>query len=183
MDTVDTSSYKSLEVNINHPIRATQLAIDSFKRQKLGHGSVVLVSSIAAQMANFTAPMYTASKAAISAFTRALAPLEKSLNIRCTAVAPGIVKTPLMMFGSLKDGIDEEVDTLVLPEQIAQVMLDLIQNPEYVGGTILEVGADDVRKVERLNDPGPQGKKGCTASKAVNLYHSTNELIESEFGK
>ena len=183
MDTVDTSSYKTLDINVNHPIRATQLAIDSFKRQKLGHGSIVLISSMAAQLANFSAPMYTASKAAISAFTRALGPLENTVNIRCTAVAPGVVRTPLLDYGSLKDGIDEKVDTLILPEKVAEVMLALIQDPAYVGGTVLEVGAEDVRKVERLNDPGPQGKKGCTASKVINLFNNTNELIESEFGR
>jgi 3-hydroxybutyrate dehydrogenase len=180
---VETSSYKILDINVNHPIRATQLAIDSFKRQKLGHSSVVLISSIAAQSANFTAPLYTASKWAISGFVRSVSHLEKFMNVRVTAVAPGIVKTPLWKTSTLKDAVDEEVDTLVLPEQIAQIMLDLIQKEENVGGTILEVGADDVRRVERLNDPGPQGKKGCTVSKVLNVYVDTEKLIESEFGK
>ena len=162
MDSIESSSYKTLEINVTHPIRATQLAIDYFKRQNHGHGSVVLISSIAAQGAYFLWPMYAASKAAISSFTRSLAPLEQSLKIRVNAIAPGIVKTPLWTADKL-DVVNEELDSWVTTTQIAGVMLDLIQKEEYVGGTVLEVGAELVRKVEILNDPGPTGK-GFAAS-------------------
>ncbi|KJY00665.1 hypothetical protein TI39_contig319g00007 [Zymoseptoria brevis] len=94
-DTIDSSSFKFFDININHPIRATQLAIDYFVRQGLGSGSVCLISSIAAQMTLLPMPLYCASKHAISAFTRFMALLEPAKNIRITAVASGIVKTPL----------------------------------------------------------------------------------------
>jgi hypothetical protein len=57
---------------------------------------------------------------------------------------------------------DEEKDEWVLPEWVAEQMLQLILNPEYKGGTVLEVGSA-VRKVEMLNDPGPL-EKGNTLS-------------------
>ena len=81
-DNDKTSSFKILDLNIQHPIRATQLAIDYFQRQGHGHGVVVHISSIAAQMALLPTPMYVASKHAISGFVRSLADLEPRLNIR-----------------------------------------------------------------------------------------------------
>ena len=96
VDSDETSSYKIFDLNISHPIRASQLAIDYFKRLHKSPltGAIVHISSIAAQMPLLPVPLYSASKHAISAFVRSLAPLE-SVGIRVNAVAPGIVKTPL----------------------------------------------------------------------------------------
>ena len=93
-------------------MRATQLALNAFQRQKLGHGVVVLISSIAAQLPLLPTPMYSASKAAISAFARSLGGLEASRNIRVVAVAPGVVKTPIWTADKLS-WVNEEVDAWV----------------------------------------------------------------------
>ena len=53
--------------------------------------------------------------------------------------------------------IDENADEWVTPEEVAQVMVDLIEKEENVGGTILEVGKGKVRRAEAINDPGPEG--------------------------
>lgn len=166
---------------MTHPIRATQLAIDSFKRQKLGHGVVVIISSIAAQMAPLPTPMYAASKHAMSGFTRALAHLEPTINIRVNAVAPGIVKTPLWTEDKLKWFVENE-DTWVTPARVAEVMLDLVQKEEYVGGTVLEIGAENPRRVEALNDPGPQGK-GMGISNIGDIITNVYKMINERFGK
>lgn len=170
-----------MDINITHPIRATQLAIDSFVRQKHGHGVVVIISSIAAQLALLPTPLYAASKHAVSGFTRSMADLEPKLNIRVNAVAPGIVKTPIWTTDKLA-WVDEEVDIWITPLQVAQVMLDLIQDPKNVGGTVLEVGADKIRSVQELNDPGPQGK-GHTVGKLAGSFADVYGLIEAQFGK
>jgi 3-hydroxybutyrate dehydrogenase len=52
-----------------------------------------------------------------------------------------------------------------MPEEVAQVMVDLVEKEENIGGTILEVGKGKVRRVEALNDPGPEGS-GHTISNA-----------------
>jgi NAD(P)-dependent dehydrogenase (short-subunit alcohol dehydrogenase family) len=159
----------------------TQLAIAAFKRQAHGHGVVVLISSIAAQMALLPVPLYAASKAAVSSFTRSMAPLEAALNIRVVAVAPGIVKTPI--WDAYKLGwVDDQQDEWVTKEQVTNVMLDLIQKSEYVGGTIVEVGVDKNRLIERLNDPGPSGR-GHAVSKVVSGVEDVFELIDKNFGK
>lgn len=110
-------------------------------------------------------PLYITSKAAISGFVRSLADLEtppadSSMHpIRVTAVAPGLVKTPLWTDNPEKmSWVSETKDAWITPEEIAERMFDLITKEEYVGGTVLEVGGmGHIRKVERFNDPGPTG--------------------------
>ncbi|KIW90156.1 uncharacterized protein Z519_08799 [Cladophialophora bantiana CBS 173.52] len=180
-DTIASSSYQTLEINVTHPIRATQLAIDYFLRQKLGHGIVVIVASIAAQLALMPTPMYAASKHAMSGFTRSLADLEPKLNIRVNAVAPGCVKTPLWTTDKL-GWMDEETDAWVPAEKVAQTMIDLITKKENVGGTVLEVGVDLVRPVHELNDPGPSGR-GHTVGRLAAVSNDVFSLIAENFGK
>ncbi|RDW57206.1 hypothetical protein BP5796_12656 [Coleophoma crateriformis] len=180
-DNETTSSFKTIDINITHPIRATQLAVDSFVRQKLGHGVVIIISSIAAQLAFLPTPMYAASKHAMSGFTRSLADLEPKLNIRVNAVAPGCVRTPLWTQDKMIL-FNEEADSWVTAEKVAQVMLDLIQNKENVGGTVLEVGIDKVRAVAQLNDSGPQGK-GHTLTGLADGTVEVYETIAEQFGK
>jgi 3-hydroxybutyrate dehydrogenase len=93
-DSVDANAYKLLDINLTHPIRTTQLAIAQFLEKKK-KGSILHVSSIAGQVANPVTPLYIASKHGISGFVRSLGPLESRFGIRITAVAPGVIKTPL----------------------------------------------------------------------------------------
>ena len=179
VDSVETSSYKTLDINISHPVRATQLAIDCFLRQKLGHGVVVIVTSVAAQTAVLAAPLYTLSKHAISGFTRSLADLEPRLNIRVNAVAPGSVKTPI--WSEKLTWIDEEVDSWVPAERLAEVMLSLVRDANNVGGTILECGTDTIRRVEILNDPGPRGR-GFSVANFNDGIESAYVSMEKTFG-
>ncbi|KAH8901522.1 NAD(P)-binding protein [Thozetella sp. PMI_491] len=162
--------YAAMDINLTHPIRCTQTAIGHFIEQNRP-GVVVHISSIAAQRPVLSCPLYVAAKFGISGFVRSLAPLETPPNtqlppIRVNCVAPGVIKTPLWTEHPEKlKWIDPERDEWVTAEDVADVMLDLVQKPEYVGGTVLEVGKDQVRKVEVLNDPGPKGA-GHTVSAA-----------------
>jgi len=49
-----------------------------------------------------------------------------------------LLKTPIWTTDKLA-WVDEEVDTWVTTERVAQVMLELVQDEKNVGGTILEV--------------------------------------------
>jgi 3-hydroxybutyrate dehydrogenase len=121
------------------------------------------VSSIAAQRPIITAPLYVAAKSGISNFIRSLADLEKPPrpdlpSIRVNGVAPGVIKTPLWTENPEKlRWIDTVKDVWVEPEEVAEAMLALVEKEEYVGGTVLEVGKDQLRQVEVLNDAGPSG--------------------------
>ncbi|KAF2847395.1 NAD(P)-binding protein [Plenodomus tracheiphilus IPT5] len=165
--------YASLDINLTHPIRTTQLAISAFLNAPQEKGKergrtpkrVVLVSSIAGQMPNFNTPIYVAAKHAIHGFTRSLAPLDARLSIRVNAVAPGVIKTPLWTDHPEKLAhVDESKDEWATPEEVAEAMLRCLEDDELPGGTILEVGKGQTRRVEALNDPGPKGA-GHTVSR------------------
>jgi len=111
-----------------------------------------------------------------------MALLEPTLNIRVSAVAPGVVKTPIWAEDKLK-WVDESADTWITGEKIANVMLDLVQKEEYPGGTVLEVGAERLRKVAVLNDPGNGSDKGLTVGNVGKGVEEVFGLIEEQFGK
>lgn len=167
-----------LDINLTHPIRATQLAMthwlhpapassssSSSSSSPLGARQAVSptnpkrlvhIGSVAGQMPNFNAPLYGASKFGIHGFVRSLAPLDEKHGIRVSAVAPGVVRTPLWEEHPEKMAyIDPERDGWVTPDEVAVAMLRCVEEEGLVGGTILEVGKDRTRCVQALNDPGP----------------------------
>ncbi|KAM5435821.1 hypothetical protein MferCBS31731_006078 [Microsporum ferrugineum] len=174
-DSLSGSRYAQVDINIVHPIRTTQLAVSKFASAK-GPKSIVHTSSVAGQLSTFSAPIYAASKHAINGFVRSLSKLDK-IGIRVTAVAPGLIKTPLWTDNPDKlRMVDESNSEWVTPEQVATVMLALVQQDEISesslgiptegdapikikGGTIVEV-SKSVRRVAMFNDPGPLGRPG-----------------------
>jgi 3-hydroxybutyrate dehydrogenase len=77
-------------------------------------------------------------------------------KIRVNAVAPARILTPLWTDNPEKMAmVGKDAPGWVTPEDVANVMLDLVEKEEHVGGTIIEVG-EVVRNVEAFNDGGPQ---------------------------
>jgi 3-hydroxybutyrate dehydrogenase len=166
-DSANNSRYKTLDINVTHPIRVTQLAIAHFLARRKP-GVVVHISSVAGQVPFFPTPMYVASKHALNGFVRSLSHLETPPKdklgtafpkIRVVAVAPARILTPLWTAPENEDKLrmlnGDDVGW-IMPEMVAGVMLDLVQKAVWVGGTILEVG-EKVRVVRAFDDPGPGG--------------------------
>ena len=98
-DDVSGGRYKSIDVNIVHPIRSTQMAISHFlsSASKDSPKTVVHIASIASEISFSPVAIYCATKWAIRGFIYSMADLEESHNIRVAGVAPGIVRTPLWL--------------------------------------------------------------------------------------
>lgn len=171
-----------LDINLAHPIRTTQLAISHFLEHRSDNKPkhIIHISSIAGQLPLLATPIYAATKHAINGFVRSLGKLDQGLGIRVTAVAPGVIKTPLWTEHPEKlKMLDDKVDEWVTADEVGEVMLALIQQNEVSeiigdkegkgqkypvqGGTVLEVGKK-VRDVQPFNDPGPVGRAGNTVS-------------------
>lgn len=183
VDTLDTSSYKTLDINITHPIRSAQMAISEFlnpddpkdKASATNPKRIIMTSSIAGQIYGIFVPLYFASKHAIMGFTRSMGILEESHSIRVNGVAPGIVKTPIWTEDKLV-GFNDEADEWVTPEEVAEHMVGLLESPAMVGGTILEVGAGEARVVPPFMNPGPPGK-GTSITDAAKLVANTFDVL------
>jgi NAD(P)-dependent dehydrogenase (short-subunit alcohol dehydrogenase family) len=78
-------------VNLRSHMLAAQAAMPLMREG----GSIVLISSLAALRANARNPAYEASKAAQVALARSIAVAGEPHGVRCNAVLPGLIDTPL----------------------------------------------------------------------------------------
>lgn len=184
--------YATLDINLTHPIRTTQIAISKWLNpptdSRVGKASptspkrVVHISSIAGQLPGFGTPLYQASKHAISGFIRCLANLD-TIGIRVNGVAPGLIKTPLWTEHPEKlQVIDEERDSWVMPEEVAEVMLRCVEDDAIGGGFVMEVLKGTSRNVQALNDPGPSGPGSAASNAAVSHKEVLDWLSEPGWG-
>ncbi|KAH8701767.1 putative short chain dehydrogenase/ reductase [Talaromyces proteolyticus] len=197
-DTPLGGRYALLDINLTHPIRVTQLAISHFLRHRKSSSRkhIIHISSIAGQNPALAAPIYVATKHGISGLVRSLGKLDGQFGIRVTAVAPGVIKTPLWTehpekLKMIKEGQDEWVTA----EEVGEVMLALIQQDEVnevigdhggqgplfpvQGGTILEV-SKTVRVVNAFNDPGPAGRAGNTVTDMKAVENEIYSLLSGD---
>ena len=204
-DTADGNRYTSLDINITHPVRVSQMAISHFlaaspPSSSSNPKSIIHIASMAAESAALPFPLYYAAKHAVFGFVKSLADLQDQFGIRVGAVLPGIVKTPLWMDHPEKLKVvrqeGEGRDEWVTPEETAEVMLALVKDNEIlsetggekipiVGGTCLEVLSKYVRDVPIWNNVGPyaSGKPGASASDAAEIYTEVFGLLQPGWGK
>ena len=181
-DKINGGRYATLDINVTHPIRTTQLAVSAFlssQKEQKRPKRILIVSSIAGQNSNLHTPIYVAAKHAMNGFIRSLAALEPRLNIRVNGVAPGLIKTPLWTEHPEKMQFVAGADEWASPEEVAEAMYRCLVDETLVGGSVLEVGKEQTRLVSALNDPGPSGK-GHTVSRLEERYGEVFERLESE---
>ncbi|KAF2728511.1 NAD-dependent 15-hydroxyprostaglandin dehydrogenase [Polyplosphaeria fusca] len=190
-DAPDSNGYTSIDINMTHPIRTTQLAMAEFLKPNKGAKvsvdnpkRVIIISSIAGQAANLAAPIYVACKHAMNGFIRSLAHLEGELGIRVNGVAPGVIKTPLWTENPEKlKFVDEAKDVWATPEEVAVAMVRCLEERDLGGGTILEVGAGQTRSVAAFNDPGPSGPGHTVSNIRENFVEVYGWLAQDGWGR
>ncbi|MFA5364250.1 MAG: SDR family NAD(P)-dependent oxidoreductase [Candidatus Bathyarchaeia archaeon] len=93
LDMTENDWNKVLNVNLNGVFHCTKAVIPTMVQQK--YGKIVNIASIAGSTVGFPALVhYSASKAGIAGFTKALALEMAKIGINVNAVAPGPIETP-----------------------------------------------------------------------------------------
>tara|TARA_B100001121_G_scaffold150362_1_gene131548 strand:- start:57 stop:758 length:702 start_codon:yes stop_codon:yes gene_type:complete len=95
-----------INTNLSGVFRVTKLVAKGMLKQKWGR--VINISSIAGIMGNPGQTNYSASKAAVDAFTRSLAKELGSRNITVNSIAPGFIETD-MTEGILDESIIDKI--------------------------------------------------------------------------
>jgi NAD(P)-dependent dehydrogenase (short-subunit alcohol dehydrogenase family) len=104
-------------------------------------GNIVNVSSTAALAGLPYGAAYGASKGGVLGLTRALAVEYGKQGVRCNAVCPGSIKTPMSAGGA---GLPEDADMKLVMRQMA---LDRPRGPETVASLIAFLASDDAAHV------------------------------------
>jgi NAD(P)-dependent dehydrogenase (short-subunit alcohol dehydrogenase family) len=132
-ETDDATWDEVLAVNLTGVFRVTRAAIPAML--SAGGGSIVNISSIASLVGIPLLPAYAASKGGLDSLTRCLAIDYAKQGIRCNAVNPGLVDTP-MAAGLISD-----------PARLAQVLSDYPLGrpgtPEEVAKLVLYLASDE----------------------------------------
>lgn len=132
-ETDDATWNQLMAVNLTGVFRMTRAAIPAML--KAGGGAIVNISSIAGQVGIPMLAAYGATKGGLDALTRCLAIDHAAQGIRCNAVSPGLVDTP--MAASLMSD----------PARKAQVLsaypLGRAGTPEEVAKLVLYLASDD----------------------------------------
>ncbi|MGV3705458.1 MAG: SDR family oxidoreductase [Arcticibacter sp.] len=148
----DEDWYNDWELNFLSVVRINKLLLPSMLEK--GSGVIINISTGAARQPIWEMTMsYSSAKAALNAYSKALANELGPKGIRVNVVSPGVVKTPLMMefieniaassgitaddaFKVMMDKVGVPLGRMAEPEEIAELVAFLV-SPEarYITGT------------------------------------------------
>lgn len=124
---------RTFEINVYGIIYTCKIAMDYMIEQK--KGNIITLSSIWGITGSSCESIYSATKGAIIAFSKALAKELGPSNIRVNTVAPGVVMTDMM-----KNFSKEDIDSL---KNISA--LNSVSYPDEIAKTILFLSSDNAK--------------------------------------
>ena len=111
---------RTIGTNLSGVFYCTRAALPELRRR--GGGWIISISSLASKNAFAGGAAYCATKAGLNAFSEALMQEVRYDNIRVSCIMPGSVATG---FG----GRDVGADWKLAPEDVAEVVIDLLEHP------------------------------------------------------
>ncbi|NIZ19300.1 3-oxoacyl-ACP reductase FabG [Entomospira culicis] len=132
-----------ININLNSIFHLTHEAFPHMKENAEG-GSIINISSIVGRQGNLGQANYAAAKAGLIGFSRSIAREGARRKIRCNAVCPGFIDTPMtaVIPEKVKAGLVAQIpmQEMGLPKDIANACLYLASDMgRYVTGVALDV--------------------------------------------
>jgi 3-oxoacyl-[acyl-carrier protein] reductase len=133
-----------IEVNLKGYFNFTRHVAPLLKTQK--SGKIINVTSINGLRGKFGQSNYSASKAGIIGYTKAIAKELGAFGVNVNAVAPGLIETPMLKESEARDKIvDLAMGEIVLkrvgtPEDVANVVVFLASEmARHITGEVIKV--------------------------------------------
>ncbi len=130
-DTTETEWNRVFDVNVRGVFNCTKAVLDSMVTNH--SGSIINISSIWGQTGGSCEVAYSASKAALIGFTKALAKELGPSGIRVNCVAPGVIDTDMNAHLSISD----------MQALCNETPLGVIGKPSHIAKTVLFLASDD----------------------------------------
>ncbi len=127
----DEAWHHMIAVHLNGTFFCTREALKLMSRRN--QGAIINMSSVAALMGLDTVPHYSAAKAGILGFTRAVAREMGSRKIRVNAICPGFIDTPMT----------QPISPMMRAATVARTPLGRWAEPVEVARTALFLASDD----------------------------------------
>ena len=128
-----------INTNLSSCFYTSRLAIPLMLQKHSGR--IINISSVWGNVGASMEVAYSASKGGVNSFTKALAKELAPSNIQVNAISCGVIDTALNHCFSPEEmnALREEIpaDRLGQPEEVAKLVLQLIQAPTYLTGQIL----------------------------------------------
>ena len=131
LDTDESIWDKSIAVNLKGPMYFSHAVLpDMIKRKS---GKIINIASTAAPIGTFMLAVYSASKAGLISFSKALAREVARYNINVNVLCPGPIETP--MFDSMPEAFKKSIPGTIPFKRLGK--------PEEIATAVLFLASDD----------------------------------------
>jgi 2-hydroxycyclohexanecarboxyl-CoA dehydrogenase len=127
-----------LAVNLRGVIAVTHAVLPGMQERK--GGRIVNVASEAGRVGSHGSGVYSAAKAGVIGFTKAVAREAARYGVTSNAVAPGPIETPLLMAAPEQLG---ELGDRIVQGMVGQTVLRRLGTPDEVAAAIAFLASDD----------------------------------------
>ncbi len=127
-----------LAVNLRGVMAVTHAVLPGMQERK--RGRIVNVASEAGRVGSHGSTAYSAAKAGVIGFTKAVAREAARYGITSNAVAPGPIETPLLMAAPEQLG---ELGDKIVQGMVGQTVLRRLGTPDEVAAAIAFLASDD----------------------------------------
>ncbi len=126
-----------IEVNLKGYFNFSRHVVPIFKEQK--YGKIINITSINGLRGKFGQTNYSASKAGIIGFTKALARELGGFGVNVNAVAPGLIETAMLRGSEARDKI--------IDMALAEIVLKRVGQPEDLANVVAFLASDKARHI------------------------------------